>query len=225
MTPSPTSRRATCRVAVRGGERVSPISVERDLLSTIVAGILDDPVVTVGGLVDRAAQHGFGLLMIVLSLPLIIPVLPPGVALVVGLLYIVLAAQMLLGLERPWLPGGVRRYRLSPRAKLLLRQRGIPFLRRVERFTRPRQLWIPDVILTRIVAVAVLVLGIVLFSPLPFFHPVPAVTVMILGFGLINRDALFVGCGLVVSVGAVAVAVFGAEEFTALLWWINGRIR
>lgn len=199
--------------------------MERDPLSTIVARILEEPVVTVGELVDRAARHGFGLLMIMLSLPVMVPVLPPGVGLVVGLLYVVLAAQMLLGLQRPWLPGGVRRYRLSPRAKQLVRQHGIPFLRRVERFTRPRRLWLPDVIMTRIVAVAVLVLGIVLFSPLPFFHPIPAVTVMILGFGLINRDALFLGCGLAASAGAVAIAVFGAEEFTSLLRWITERIR
>ena len=203
----------------------SDIQAGRQFLSAIIAEALGDEVVTVGELTDRAAQHGFGLLMIVLSLPTLFPALPPGLAPFVGFLYVVLAAQMLIGLERPWLPAGVRRYRLSARAKQMLRQRGVPFLRRVEQFTRPRQLWIPDVVLTRIVAIAVLLLGIALFNPLPFFHLLPALTVMILGFGLINRDASFLVGGLALTAGAVSVAVVGAEKLAALLHWFRGRGR
>ena len=204
-------------------ENRSDIQTGRQFLSAIIAEALGDEEVTVGELADRAAQHGFGLLMIVLSLPTLFPALPPGLAPFVGFLYVVLAAQMLIGLERPWLPARVRHYRLSARAKQMLRQRGVPFLRRVEQFTRPRQLWIPDVVLTRIVAIAVLLLGIALFNPLPFFHLLPALTVMILGFGLINRDALFLAGGLALTAGAAAVAVVGAEKLAALLHWFRGR--
>src|SRR2546422_654223 len=80
---------------------------KRELLSAIIAETLDDEVVTLGALADRAARHGFGLLMIVLSLPTLFPALPPGLAPFVGFLYVVLAAQMLIGLERPWLPARV----------------------------------------------------------------------------------------------------------------------
>src|SRR5438876_373479 len=100
---------------------------ERELLSVIIAESLRDEIVTVGALADRAARHGFGLLMIVLSLPAMFPVLPPGLPALVGLLFVIVATQMLIGLERPWLPGGVRRYTLSARAKQILQQRGIPF--------------------------------------------------------------------------------------------------
>src|SRR3989442_14145347 len=112
--------------------------------------------------------------MIVLSLPTLFPALPPGLAPFVGFLDVVLAAQMLIGLERPWLPAGVRRYRLSARARQMLRQRGVPFLRRVEQFTRPPPLWIPDVVRTSIVALAALLPGIALFNPPPPFHLLPA---------------------------------------------------
>src|SRR2546426_473777 len=57
---------------------------ERELLSVIIAESLRDEVVTVGALADRAARHGFGLLMIVLSLPAMFPVLPPGLTVIVG---------------------------------------------------------------------------------------------------------------------------------------------
>src|SRR5712691_7417761 len=107
------------------------IPSEPELLSAVIAETLGDEVVTVGELADRVAQQGFGLLMIMLSLPAIIPVLPPGSAMLVGLLYVVLAAQMPIGLERPWLLARVRRDRLSARAKQMLRQRGVVFLRHV----------------------------------------------------------------------------------------------
>src|SRR2546426_8593615 len=138
---------------------------KRELLSAIIAETLDDEVVTLGALADRAAQHGFGLLMIVLSLPTLFPALPPGLAPFVGFLYVVLAAQMLVGLERPWLPARVRRYRLSARAKQMLRQRGVRFLRRGEQFTPAPQPLVPDAGVTRGVALAVFVPCIAPFCP------------------------------------------------------------
>lgn len=198
---------------------------EREPLSAIIAGTLSDQVVTAGEIADRVAQRGFGLIMIILALPTMIPILPPGSAAFIGLVYVLLAAQMLIGLERPWLPARVREYRLSARAVQSLQQRGIPILQRIEQFTKPRQLWIPDAILTRIVAVAVLLLGIVLLTPLPFFNTIPALTVLILGIGLLNRDALFLIGGFVLSGGVMAVAYFGAGTLVVLLQQLLERGR
>ncbi len=198
---------------------------EREVLSTIIAETLSDRVVTVGELADRVAQRGFGLIMIILALPTMIPVLPPGSAAFVGLVYIVLAAQMLIGLQRPWLPARVRRYQISARAVQALQKRGIPFLRRIEQFTQPRRLWIPDAVLTRVVAIAMLLLGIVLFSPLPFLNTPPALTVLILGIGLLNRDPIFLGGGLALTAGILAVASAAVSALVrSLLEWLNRRV-
>ncbi len=198
---------------------------EREVLSTIIAETLSDRVVTVGELADRVAQRGFGLIMIILALPTMIPVLPPGSAAFVGLVYIVLAAQMLIGLQRPWLPARVRRYQISARAVQALQKRGIPFLRRIEQFTQPRRLWIPDAVLTRVVAIAMLLLGIVLLSPLPFLNTPPALTVLILGIGLLNRDPIFLGGGLALTAGILAVASAAVSALVrSLLEWLNRRV-
>src|SRR3989442_1720272 len=170
---------------------VMTTSSEREPLSAIIAETLGSQVVTVGEVADRVAQRGFGLIMIVLALPTMIPVLPPGSGELIGLLYILLGAEMLIGQQRPWLPGRVRNYRLASGTMQVLRERGIPLLQRIERLTRPRATWIPDAILTRTTAIAVLLLGIILLSPLPFFNTIPAMTVLILGIGLFNREALF----------------------------------
>ena len=73
-------------------------------------------------------------------------------------------------------------------------------------------------------AVALFLLGVVLFSPLPFFHTIPALTVMILGFGLVNRDGFLLVGGLALSAGVVAGGVIGAEKLIALLKWLFRRL-
>ncbi|MBI2201912.1 MAG: exopolysaccharide biosynthesis protein, partial [Armatimonadetes bacterium] len=56
-------------------------------LSGILEDLLrEDESVTVGEITDRVARRGFGLFMIVLALPTLIPVLPPGSAATIGLL-------------------------------------------------------------------------------------------------------------------------------------------
>ncbi|OLD60334.1 MAG: exopolysaccharide biosynthesis protein [Bacillati bacterium ANGP1] len=200
-------------------------SSEREPLSAIIAEMLGSQVVTVGEVADRVAQRGFGLIMSVLALPTMIPVLPPGSAAFIGLLYILLAVQMLIGLPRPWLPVRVRNYRLTSGTMRMLQERGIPLLRRVERLARPRATWVPDALVTRAVAVAVLLLGIVLLSPLPFFNTIPAMTVLILGIGLFNRDALFLLGGLVATAVVVAVAVAGADTLIRLAERLTRRAR
>ncbi|TMI99848.1 MAG: exopolysaccharide biosynthesis protein, partial [Bacillati bacterium ANGP1] len=68
-------------------------------------------------------------------------------------------------------------------------------------------------------------LGIILLSPLPFFNTIPAMTVLILGIGLFNRDALFLVGGLVLSAGVIAVAIAGADTLITLVERLIQRAR
>ncbi|MGH2399236.1 MAG: exopolysaccharide biosynthesis protein [bacterium] len=189
---------------------------EIEPLSAILSETIADEVVTLGELVDRLAQRGFGVVMIVLALPTLFPLLPPGSAAAIGLVYVLLSVQMLIGLGQPWLPQRARKVRLSARAVTALRQRGVPFLRRIERWSRPRPLLLDDRIITRAVALAVFVLGAILFFPLPFLNTIPALAVLVLGIGLLNRDAVFLLIGSLMTVGVLLVIRFGLGTLIAL---------
>lgn len=200
------------------------IPSEDQPLSVVIADTLRDQAVTVGELADRAAERGFGLLMVLLALPTMIPVLLPGTAAFIGFLYILLAVQMLIGLRVPWLPARVRKYHLSLGTVQALQQRAVPFMRRIERLSRPR--WLTaEALVTRLVAVVVLLLGIVLFSPLPFLNTIPALTVLVLGIGLLNRDGIFLLLGLAMAAGVLTAAVYGAGTLIALYNLILDKIR
>lgn len=197
---------------------------ELEPLSTILLDELtEDETVTLGELRDRLARRGFGLLMIVLALPTLIPVLPPGSAAFIGLLYILLSLQMLFGRDEPWLPARLSRFRLSARTITALRSRGVPFLRRVERFSRPRPLLVDERIASRVVALVVLLLGIVLLTPLPFLNTLPALAVMLMGIGLLNRDGMFIAAGLLITTAVLLIIGFGIGTLYALFNRLFGR--
>jgi len=182
-------------------------------LSDVIEGLLLEAgaqPVTLGELIDRTAERGFGLLMLILGLPMLIPILPPGSSTIVGPIYAVFAVQMLRGARHPWVPGRLRDRVLSARTVAALRTRGLPIIRTAERFSRPRGLWLSEQVVVRLVGVMVFLMGVILLSPLPFLNTLPAVSVMLIGMGLLNHDAAFMLAGMVVggiSLGLVGLSV------------------
>jgi len=191
----------------------SPGLLTRVLMETLK----ENREVTIGDIVDHIASRGFGFLLVALALPTLIPVLPPGSATLIGLVYVLLAFQMLSGAQRPWLPSRVRAYRLSRQTIVKLRQIGVKTFERIERLSRARAMFLPDRITARVVAVAVLLHGFVLLSPMPFLHTLPAISVMILGVGLLNRDGLLLATGLILSIGVLTIVVSSAGVLYTML--------
>lgn len=174
----------------------------------------DGAAVTLGELVDVAREQGFGLLFAVLALPTLIPVLPPGTAAAIGLVFAILGLQRALGMDHPWLPARIRHIELGPRAAEWLRDKALPHLVKLERVSSQRRL---SVLLTEPVlrgaALSVSLLGLLMFTPLPFFNTLPAVVVLTVGIGFLRRDGLFVlagaAAGLVLTVVIVALLARG----------------
>jgi hypothetical protein len=179
-------------------------------LSAILQAVLAEAhlrPVYLGDLVDQTADRGFGLLLVVLGLPMLIPVLPPGSSTIVGSIYAAFAVQMLRGVPRPWIPRRFRDRELSAGTIRALRERGIPIVRAIERFSRPRGTWVSEQVAVRAAGVVVLLMGLVLLSPLPFLNTLPALSVMLIGVGLLNRDAVFMLAGL--AAGGVSLGLIG----------------
>jgi hypothetical protein len=155
-------------------------------------------------------------LLVVLALPTLIPVLPPGSATFIGFLYLLLALQMLWGAERPWLPKRIRAYRMSGETIVKLRQVSEKIFQQIERVSRPRAIGLPYQFTSRLVGAGVLIVGLVLLSPLPFLHSFPGLTVLILGAGLLNHDGILLFAGLVLVLVILGIVAFGGSALHAL---------
>ncbi|MBI4279730.1 MAG: exopolysaccharide biosynthesis protein, partial [Armatimonadetes bacterium] len=165
--------------------------------------------VAVGEIMDRVAHQGYGLVFVLLAAPMAVPILPPGASTVVGLLYTLLAVQMLTGRRQPWLPERARSWRVSPAAAAMISARVLPLMRRLERFSRPRGLSTAAPLVIWLIAALVLLTGLILASPFPFMNLLPTVALVLFGIGLLNEDAVFLLGGAAISLIVILVVVSG----------------
>ena len=170
---------------------------------------------------DRLDERAYGLLILLLSIPCLVPGLY-GVPQVVGVIVILLAAQMLVGREEPWLP----RWFLKLRAKGSWLKAMADFadskLGWIGRLSRPRLRRFADGPGEKLAAVFMILATATIVLPLT--NTVPSVALALLSVGLIQRDGLFVIAGAAVTtawltiLGAVATGLLlGAEWATRLL--------
>lgn len=142
--------------------------------------------VALGDLVDRFQQRAFGMLVLFLSLPAFIPI--PGVAGVTGPVIALIGLQMLFGLRRPWLPGFIRRKTVEKAAFARFTTRMGRVLRILERFCRPRALWLFDNAGNRASGFMLILYGLLLSLPIPFTNYIFGLVLLSIAIAMIERD-------------------------------------
>jgi hypothetical protein len=176
--------------------------------------------ITVGELVDRSAEAGFGFLIGVLTL-IAIPFFglstPFGLAIALG------GIQLAIGMPRPWLPKRARRRQLS----MAMLDRVLALLSRrtkwLSKSTRRR--W-ERLLMPRLVGVGIVLLGLGLALPLPIpgSNMVFLIPLFVYAVGLLERDGIWILIGHICTlVDMTLLVVFGATVLLALerVWhWI-----
>jgi len=168
--------------------------------------------ITVGELVDKAAQAGFGFLVAVLSL-IAIPFV--GLSTPFGLAIALTGGQPGLVGEVPCCPARART--LSVLRRMLHRTRRMFARRRRWLATSTRRRW-PLLVTPKLVGLAIVVLALLLALPLPIpgSNLIFIVPLMIYAVGLLEGDGMWIliahvatliDIGLVIAFGATVVSV------------------
>jgi len=169
---------------------------------------------SLGDVLDRMHERGFGLLLLLFALPCCIPFLY-GVPQIMALPLLALAAQLAAGRDAPWLPERLRARRASLASLRGVVDRAERYVGWVERLARPRLPWITDAVGVRIVGALLLVPCASILVPLPSTNTAPGLGVAILSVGLMERDGLLVLAGLALGLVWVALLVLvGAEALS-----------
>jgi hypothetical protein len=175
---------------------------------------------TVGALVDKAEESGFGFLIGILTL-IAIPFV--GLSTPFGLAIALLGGQLMIGLRHPWLPARARRRALSmamlDRVLVLLvrRTRWLTQLscRRWEPLIQPRLIGL---------GIVLLALGLALPLPIPGSNLVFLIPLFTYSIGILERDGLWIVLGHLVTLIDMALLVaFGATVAQVLerIWhWV-----
>ena len=186
----------------------------RALLDAYAVGDPDE-ILRLRDLLAGLQRRAFGMLLLIATLPAFIPI-PIGGA-ISGPLAILIGVQLLLGMQRPWLPRflaerGPHRHALARFDRLIS-----PWLSRLERLVRPR---LPGVLQHRLAAVftglLLVLLGLLLSLPIPLTNYLFGGVLLLFALALLERD----GALMLVAWGAgmIAVAVFGvlSGKFAAI---------
>lgn len=205
----------------------------KENLSSVLAGLLARDqaggALTLGEVFKRIGDRGFGLLLIILSLPSALPVPAPGYSTPFGIVIAVLALQMLAGRSSPWLPARAAGTKLH--GKFIDGMLGFfsKFFSKVEFLIRPRLLWVGSRAGRAFLGALVLIMACLMIMPIPLTNTFPAFVIFLTGIGLTEEDglfSLFAGLLGVLATALYAVVVyftirFGLEGIDMLKEWIK----
>lgn len=170
---------------------------------------------------DRLDERAYGLMIIILAIPCLVPALY-GVPQIVGIPILLLVGQMLAGRVEPWLPEAVLKRRVS---KAWLNRMADFAARRMgwfERFSRPRLTVFAEGWAERAAAAFMALATLTIMVPLPLTNTIPSVGLTLMAVGLIQRDGLFVVAGAAVATGWVtALAVVGIGFYVGAGWAVS----
>ncbi len=195
-----------------------------------------DVKVTLEDILSLAEERIFGFLFVILALPSALPIPAPGYSVPFGVAMFLLAFQLVLGHQTPWLPTKMMKGSMKLETVQGIVKKGIPWLRRVETLTKPRFAYICTSLPGRILLGSVIsLLSISMMIPLPLTNTIPAMGIFVIGFSLFEDDGLITILGLFIGslgltitttimvalyhLGFEAVSNFGLSDVIQRISW------
>jgi hypothetical protein len=195
---------------------IPPSSEQDDIrhnLARLLRRLADDGAengLTLHQIRDRLDERAYGLLILILAIPCLVPGLY-GVPQVVGIVIVILAAQLLVGREEPWLPQWVLRLRARASWLKAMADFAEQRLGWIDRFSRPRLSAFASGAGEKLAALFMILATLTIV--LPMTNTIPSVALSLLAVGLIQRDGLFVIGGAVVATAWIGLLTTLAVAF------------
>jgi hypothetical protein len=164
--------------------------------------------VTLAQVRDLFGSDGLMLLAAFLTIVFLVPVSVPGVSTVFGAGILLIGVSRLFRLEL-WLPKRLERRLVDTERLRSALRRGLVWFRRLERISRPHRIaWAASDGAVRVVNDCAIILGAALlmapFGLIPFSNTFPAVALLFLAIGSLQRDGLFILLGHVSNLVTIA---------------------
>jgi hypothetical protein len=172
-------------------------------------------------LIEALGQRGYGALIVLLALPNLLPFWVPFLSPLVGVPMFIVCAQLAFGRTTPRLPDMVARRSMRGVALLGMIQKASPWLRRVERFVKPRPSFLTTRTGERLVGAWCMVLAAIVVLPTPLTNGPPALACLVMALGMLEED------GVVILAGAafgLLAAAFSLSVVGSLGWALFGGL-
>ncbi len=184
-------------------EKNTPLSEDISRLLTLESG--DN--ITFGELAAAVADRGFGILLVLFSLPSALPVPAPGYSTPLGIVLFILGVQMLTGRDTPWMPEWAARKEIRRQTADRMIAGAVKFFAFVEKFVRPRFAFVNGKAAGVFCSVLLLLLSGLLILPIPLTNTLPAMVIFCIGVSLTERDGLAFIAAILFGIAATALYV------------------
>ncbi|MCE2759799.1 MAG: exopolysaccharide biosynthesis protein [Acetobacteraceae bacterium] len=168
--------------------------------------------ITLGEMAEAFGDRAFGLLILLLCLPGLLP----GMASIFGTPMLILGVQMGLGFRQPKLPGFIARQSLKRTDVMRLSSGSSKMLARVERYVRPRPGPFTNNTADKVVGWLTAYAALMLILPGPGTNGPPAFGTIIMSLGVVENDSKVVGIGILATILA---NFFATAVLVAIVWF------
>ncbi len=169
--------------------------------------------ITLGEMAEAFGDRAFGLLILLLLLPSLLP----GMASVFGLPILLLGVQMGLGRRTPKLPGFLARQSVKRTDLLRLTSGSSTWMNRIEQYVRPRPGFFTSLLGDRLFGWLTAYVALMLILPGPGTNGPPAFGNIVMALGLVEHDNRVMAWGVGLTIGGCAFATF----VLVILGWLG----
>ncbi|MFN7172642.1 MAG: exopolysaccharide biosynthesis protein [Fimbriimonadaceae bacterium] len=165
---------------------------------------------TVREILARSEHRGFGFLLVIFTIPVVLPFTPPGVSAPFAVMVIIIAAQIMANRQQPWFPRRILDKQIKTGDSRFMKalKKSSEFF---ERFLRPRAKWVYSPAFRRwVMAPLIILAALAMMLPLPGTNSLPALSILLIALGMLEEDGVFGLIGsLLAFIGMAIAAVFG----------------
>jgi hypothetical protein len=176
--------------------------------------------INIGDLLKSLNQGGFAFVNMVCAIILMIPT-PPPIAIVMGLAVMFFSYQMMVGYESVWMPKYITTKSIPRHYFAIAIDKSLIYLYKIEKFTHRRLVFLTTDNVNRVSGLIMFVLAAITLSPLLFANTIPGIAIVLICFGILNKDGLVVVLGYMIGIIGAFVAyymvVYGAKMFFKLI--------
>lgn len=173
-------------------------------ISDIFIQIRDEVIkeqVSIDDLLEAFHERGFGILLLILSVPMALPVpVPPGINILLASPLILLTAQQAVGRHTIWLPEWMRRKTIKGETLRKVISVTLPWCKRIELIVKPRFEFMTQGVFSHLIGIFGLIMALAICVPLPMTNTVPSLGIAMMAIGVIMRDGLAVLGGALVGI-------------------------
>lgn len=193
---------------------------EKSLGETLqsMSNSITQPEISLRELLELIGEQGMLVFCMFLTIPFLLPVSIPGVSTVFGLVITLIGIGVTLN-RVPWLPARLMNRTIERVHLLPALEKGAALFTRLDKVVSPRILALTHGATINRMNGLLLVLGAILlmapFGLIPFSNTIPALAILFLAVGMLQRDGIFVLLGYLALIGTIVY--FGALIGAAIL--------